>query len=44
MIVARCHSLDVHKTCSLNVLHKEVSQRDVLRPFVEAELVAEAEC
>ena len=40
----RCHSLDVHKTCSLDVLHEEVSQRDVLRPFVEAELVAEAEC
>ena len=43
-IVVRCHSLDVPKACSLDVLHEEVSQSDVLRPFVEAELVAEAEC
>ena len=42
-IVVRCHSLDVRKACSLDVLHEEVSQRDVLRPFVEAELVAETE-
>ena len=41
-IVVRCHSLDVHKACSLDVLHEEVSQSDVLRPFVEAELVAKA--
>ena len=32
------------KACSLDVLHEEVSRRDVLRPLVEAELVAEAEC
>ena len=37
----RCHSLDVHKACSLDALHEEVSQRDVLRPFVEAECVAD---
>ena len=43
-IVVRCHSLDVHKACSLNMLNKEVSQSDVLRPFIEAELVAETEC
>ena len=43
-IVVRCHSLDGHKACSLDVLHEEVSQRDALRPFVEAKLVAEAEC
>ena len=43
-IVVRCHPLDVHKACSLDVLHEEVSQSDVLRPFVEAKLVAEAEC
>ena len=43
-VVVRCHSLDVHKACSLDVLHEEVSQRDVLRPLVEAELVAEIEC
>ena len=40
----RRHPLDVHKACSLDVLHEEVSQGDVLRPFIEAELVAEAEC
>ena len=38
----RCHPLDVHKACSLDVMHKEVSQRDVLLPLVEAELIAEA--
>ena len=43
-IVVRCRSLDVHKACSLDVLHEEVSQSDVLRPFVESELVAETEC
>ena len=41
-IVVRCRSLDAHKTCSLDVLHEEVSQRDVLRLFAETELVAEA--
>ena len=35
--------LDVHKPSSLDVLHEEVSQSDVLGPFVEAKLVAEAE-
>ena len=39
----RCRSLDVPKCCSLDVLHEKVSQRNVLRPFVEAELVAEFE-
>ena len=29
-IIVRCHSLDVHKSCSLDVLHEEVSQRNVL--------------
>ena len=43
-VVVRCRSLDVRKACSLDVLNEEISQSDVLRPFVEAELVAEAEC
>ena len=42
-IVVGCNPLDVHKPSSLDVLHKEVSQRDVLGPFVEAKLVAEIE-
>ena len=39
-----CSSLSVHKPSSLEVLNKEASQGDVLGPFVEAKLVAEAEC
>ena len=43
-IVVGGTSLDVHKPSSLDVLHKEVAQSDVLGALVEPKLVAEAEC
>ena len=38
------HSLDVDEACGLDVLQKGVAQGDVLRAFVEAKLVVEAQC
>ena len=43
-VVVGCNSLDVHKACGLDVLHKEGAQHDGFGALVEPKPVAEAEC